>query len=85
MQQSEAFQSWVRGQGGESAVAEKLGVTRAAVHKWCARQGWPGVASIRAILRLARGKLSFEEILDSTAPLPAHERRAQGRPKKDLQ
>lgn len=79
MQRSEAFQLWVRAQGGEHAVAKRIGVSPGTLHNWMARQRWPGTEYIREILRLAKGALTFEDILDSTEPLPKGRRPGPGR------
>ncbi len=63
-----AFQEWVDKNGGARPVSERLGVTRAVVNMWYRRVGWPNVRNIIDILVLAKGELSFWEIINSTAP-----------------
>lgn len=62
-----SFQNWVSYYGTER-LANKLGITVAAVNYWKYRRGWPKVAFIIEILKLSKGKLTFESIVNSTSP-----------------
>ena len=62
------FQHWITSFGGVEAVAAKLGVTRAAVYHWVNKRGCPKIETIDHIVKLSKGKLSFDDVITSTRP-----------------
>lgn len=57
------FATWVEKEGGSNVVAEKLGVTGAAVRYWLRGNYSPQAVTIMKILKLAKGDVSFEDIV----------------------
>jgi len=63
-----AFQDWVASEGGSFPVSKKLGVTHVAVKAWLNRKGWPKVKNIIDLIKLSKGQLTFDNIIESTRP-----------------
>lgn len=57
------FNAWVKDSGGADTVAEKLGVTGFAVRVWMRGEGSPLAKNIGEIIKLSKGKLTFEQIV----------------------
>lgn len=62
------FHRWVSAHGGAEKLAKELGVTAHAVRWWLRRQGWPNVKVMIEIVRLSKGKLSFNDIIAACKP-----------------
>lgn len=67
------FQKWLVDFGGPTVLAGKLGVSTYVVNHWKRGDGWPRISIILEIVRLAKGKLSIEDVIEST--YPKHRRR----------
>lgn len=59
------LKAWVKENGGLSEVAHKLGVTYFSVRNWMNNGGTPTADTIHRIIKLSKGKLTFEEIYQS--------------------
>jgi hypothetical protein len=57
------FKTWIANQGGPKVLAPKLGVSEIAVYKWMQGNATPLSRTLIKILRMARGKLTINEIL----------------------
>lgn len=62
------FQSWIEDYGGVPKLAKRLKVTPHAVRTWIKREGYPKVETMRELVKLGKGKLTFETIIESTKP-----------------
>ena len=60
------FSKWVEREGGQTAVAHKLGVTPQCVSHWVRGQGRPRAAVALKISLLSRGHLSLDDIFRDT-------------------
>lgn len=58
------FQKWIVSEGGTLKVAKRLGVTVHAVRVWTRGDGNPKIETIRKILKLAKGKLSYTDVIE---------------------
>ncbi len=65
---SKAFQEWVVDFGGSKKVAEKLKVSVDSIKHWKARKGSPKVGTIVELVKLSKGALTYESIIESTYP-----------------
>lgn len=62
------FSQWVDEFGGTEKLAYKLGLTSGAIYFWLSRMGTPKPATMQKIIKLSNGKLTFNDILESTMP-----------------
>jgi len=56
------FSKWVLDEGGQTVIAEKLGVTPQCVSVWVRGVGRPRAAMALRIVSLSRGKLTLEDV-----------------------
>lgn len=57
------FEKWVRDFGGTKKLADTLKVSRPSVQNWLSGYCNPNSETAIQILKLAKGKLSFEDVL----------------------
>lgn len=62
------FQKWLVDIGGPNVLASKLGVSNYVVNHWKRGDGWPRISIILEIVRMSKGKLSIEDVIDCTYP-----------------
>lgn len=62
------FQAWIEDYGGVDKLAKRLKVTPQAVYTWVKRQGYPKVETMRALVKISKGKLTYVSIIESTKP-----------------
>lgn len=62
------FFAWVKARGGTAAIAERLGVTERAVRYWVSGQAMPRSDTMRKLIELSEGQLTYQSILESTDP-----------------
>lgn len=62
-----SFQIWVDKYGSEQLCAD-LHITHHTLKNWLMRRGWPKVLFIQEIIRLSKGEMTFEKIIESTKP-----------------
>lgn len=67
------FQEWVSDFGGPTRLAEKLNMTDRALHFWLNKKGSPRIPTMRELIKLSGGKLTYEIIIDSTYPKKARQ------------
>lgn len=65
-----AFQDWVKKIGGQEKLADKLGCSTHTVKHWVLRRGHPSVKALISIVKLSKGRLTFEDIILSTSRVP---------------
>lgn len=70
------FAKWVHEQGGYSVVCKLLGVSRAALHLWFAQQTGPKLVTAQYIVKLAKGAVTYDDIINETKGTPAERKRA---------
>lgn len=58
------FRRWVYETGGPYVLAEKIGVTYQAVYKWLHRHHGPGILTAEKIVKLSKGKLTYQDIAE---------------------
>ena len=58
--------NFVRHHGGPDAIAKKLGVTGGAVRYWLNKEVSPTTKHMIKLIKLSKGKLTFESIIRST-------------------
>lgn len=68
---------WISANGGRGAVARLLNVTPVAVHHWLRRQITPKITTMRKIVELSEGRVSFADIIEETKPKPAPRKAAK--------
>lgn len=58
------FRDWVEAQGGAAKAALKIGVTKRSVNAWLAAEYSPSIPVCRKIVKLSRGALTIQMIID---------------------
>ena len=61
------LQKWVKEYGVEK-LALKLGVSSFAVRYWTSRKGIPRVPIMRALVKLSKGVLTIEDVINDSYP-----------------
>lgn len=62
------FQTWVASYGTTAELAAKLQVSVRTINHWVNREGYPKVDTMRELIKLSKGVLSYEVIIDSCQP-----------------
>lgn len=57
---------WILSYGGSGAVSKALGVHQVTVCAWVGRRTVPNILTCSKILKLARGYLSLDDIIEGT-------------------
>lgn len=65
---AQSFQTWVDRNGGIDATARLLDVSEQVVKRWYRIQGTPKIATMRRMIALSKGALSYASIIASTDP-----------------
>lgn len=60
------FKQWIENQGGAAKVAARLGLNRVTVETWMQGKNSPTALRMRQIVKLARGAVSYEDIVLET-------------------
>lgn len=60
------FETWVRNNGGTLVIAKKLNKDQSTVQKWCGGRARPSLENINDLLKLAKGHLTFQDIVRGT-------------------
>ncbi len=66
------FQKWLLDYGGASKLASRLNIHHSTVLVWVRREGYPKVETMCAIVKLSKGKLTLESIVESIKPGKKH-------------
>lgn len=59
-----AFKRWIE-KTGSTEVAKLLGIRRETVHHWRAGHCYPRVEQMKAIKRLTKGLIGYDEMIES--------------------
>jgi DNA-binding phage protein len=65
---SDLLQRWVERYGGPDKLAVELGVSSLTVRFWLKRRGYPQVDTMRRVVELSGGHLSYDDIIVSCHP-----------------
>lgn len=62
-----AFRAWVS-EVGIPEVAKQLGKSQHGVRHWLSRRAYPQVETMRLVVKLSRGKVSLDSIVEACRP-----------------
>ena len=60
------FKKWIELQGGPKALARKLGTESPTVYAWLRGAASPKALTMQKIVKMSRGALSYDDIIDAT-------------------
>lgn len=60
------FKTWINKFGGADRLAVKLNMSSFAVRHWLYRHGSPRIAVIRELVKLSKGELTADDIIEAT-------------------
>ena len=59
------LEEWIFKQGGIRTVARKLQITPMTIVHWLNKDCYPGALTLQKIVKLSKGKLTYDQIIDS--------------------
>lgn len=65
------FRDWITSQGGVVAVAHSLKIGRHTVYAWLDGRASPKALMMQKIVRLSKGAVSYDDIINETKKQPA--------------
>lgn len=60
------FMRWVETNGGRAATARKLGIAPMRVQHWVAGENGPQALLMQRIVKMTRGRVSYDDIINAT-------------------
>lgn len=72
------FFQWIEDQGGVNVLAEKLGVAHSTVSSWVNKKTTPKAIVMQKIVKMAKGVVTYDDIINETKGTTVERRRASG-------